>query len=201
MGGTRKNIAGCCRHRCERRGAVRGQGAIGALPPRHDLRTRRAARHSGASRRRAAGQTRAPADGAGRRGMRRALPRTARRYGGRRRTDAGEPARLHPFRRGGSRPFPMSRSGTRASPNLCSPLPRNGSAACDLRPATTTTPYRPIWWSTPPDAERVCRCGCSSGGLSAHPRRASMSGWVRHPAGPHPGRAHRREGGGGRRLP
>ena len=89
--------------RRQHRRIVRGAGAVRLLRPGHGVRARRTAGHTQQPHRRPAGPPRSPADGPRRAGIRRVVPRSARRHGGRRRSHPGEPAGLHPLRRGRSR--------------------------------------------------------------------------------------------------
>ena len=72
------------RHRGQHRGVVRGAGVVRFLRPGHGVRTRRAPEHTGQPHRGPAGPPRSPADGPRRGGIRCAVPRSARRHGGRR---------------------------------------------------------------------------------------------------------------------
>ena len=89
-----------CGDRRQHRRIVRGAGAVRVLRPGHGVRARRTAGHAKQPHRRPAGPPRSPADGPRRAGIRRAVPRSARRHGGRRGSDLGEPAGLHLLRRG-----------------------------------------------------------------------------------------------------
>ena len=132
-----------CRHRGQHRGVVCRAGAVGLLRPGHGVRARRTAHR--------AGQPAAVPQGRhvhllmarGAEEFDVAVPRSARRHGRRGRADPGEPARLHPLRRGRTRPRYDARAADEFTAYVPSRPHWNGRSGGGRRRSPTSTSCTP----------------------------------------------------------